>query len=633
MTLTSCTKDLEKNETNNQVNTSVFNYETTLSGEFEFVAPSQLANATFEIYTSDPETGGHLLGAGKFDNQGQFNTSMILPTSLNKVYFKSTYVGLPGGFDIEVNNGVVYHDFDLSNSAVRSNGKRRGSTPQASTVNNVVYNYMGGFNYWGVPNYLEVPGDVISQGLIDACNASLPESNPVPTANPHYLATGNSTDLVITDSCDVWITFVHEGAGYRNSLGYYVYPTNNPPSTASDIDSIHFIFPNISFAGSGGGLYSGDKVHLGSFAAGHSIGWVIVQNAWNGSGVNTSKYHFYSNPDFNPESSASKRQHNVQLYDRDRDLVLIGFEDLKRDAGSDDDFNDAVFYVTANPITAIQTGTLPPVTNGGNDSDGDGVPDTQDEYPSDPDKAFNNYTPYQNGYSSVAFEDLWPSKGDYDFNDLVIKANYNCISNGVNELAEIQMELIVDHIGASFHNGFGIELPVSPSVIQTVTGYNITDNLVTLSSKGLETGQTNAVVIVFDDAFDNNADTLNITVSFSTPANKSAFSQAGMNPFIFVDGERGREVHLPNKAPTDKMNMNYFGTAADNSNPGAGIYYKTVNNEPWGINISHSYEPPVERVNIGDAYLKFNTWVSSNGTQFTDWYEDNAGYRNNANIQ
>ena len=42
------------------------------------------------------------------------------------------------------------------------------------------------------------------------------------------------------------------------------------------------------------------------------------------------------------------------------------------------------------------------------------------------------------------------------------------------------------------------------------------------------------------------------------------------NPFIIVDLERGKEVHLPNYSPTDLANDNYFGTYADDSNPETG---------------------------------------------------------------
>ena len=54
------------------------------------------------------------------------------------------------------------------------------------------------------------------------------------------------------------------------------------------------------------------------------------------------------------------------------------------------------------------------------DTDNDGIIDFYDEYPDDPDKAYDTYTPSIYGWGTYAFEDLWPNQGDYDFNDLVI---------------------------------------------------------------------------------------------------------------------------------------------------------------------------------------------------------------------
>ncbi len=59
------------------------------------------------------------------------------------------------------------------------------------------------------------------------------------------------------------------------------------------------------------------------------------------------------------------------------------------------------------------------IVGGGTDADGDGVPNDEDDYPNDGDRAFDNYYP-ANGPGTLAYEDLWPGKGDYDFNDLVL---------------------------------------------------------------------------------------------------------------------------------------------------------------------------------------------------------------------
>ena len=631
--LISCKKEDDKKQTNtNPAVSSEFNYETTVKAGIYFDVPDHLENATFELYTADPEDGGKLLTQGKFNTTGVFESSYILPSSLEEVFFRSTYVGLPGGFTIPVDNGVVSYNFDQTRQFRAE--RKSGNLPSPQSVNNVVYSFMGTYNNQGVPDYLLNPGDVLDQSFIDMVNASLPENNPVPTANPQYLASSNQTNLELIDSADVWVTFVSEGAGYKNVLAYYTYDVNNPPANPGDIDTIHFIFPNASFNNSGGGLYAGDKVYLGAFGAQTGIGWVLLQNAWSSSNqtVNLNATHLYSTTEWNPENDPTLRQHNVALYDNVRELVLVGFEDQIR-TNSDQDFNDCVFYATSNPIEAVNVGQLPPINQGGNDGDQDGIPDTQDDYPNDPSKAFNNYVPFDSAYSSNAFEDLWPSQGDYDFNDMIVNYNFNHITNGLNELVELEWKIVVRHIGASFHNGFGIELPFPAAQVTSVTGQMFTDNLITMSANGTEANQTNAVIMVFDDAMDVFQDTLTLNIQLSSPYSFSAFNQAGWNPFIFVDGVRSHEVHLPNDEPTDLMNMALFGTSADDSDPASGRYYKNSSNQPWAINVSHDYLAPVEKVRIENAYLRFTQWVNSNGTQYNDWYEDQPGYRNTGNIQ
>lgn len=73
------------------------------------------------------------------------------------------------------------------------------------------------------------------------------------------------------------------------------------------------------------------------------------------------------------------------------------------------------------------------------DTDGDGIPDDDDDYPNDAAKAFDNYYPNPSSYASYAFEDLWPNMGDYDFNDLVIRFRINPITNANNKVVELDL--------------------------------------------------------------------------------------------------------------------------------------------------------------------------------------------------
>ena len=220
------------------------------------------------------------------------------------------------------------------------------------------YQFLGDYTSNGTPLYLESPGDNVSVETLQMIDDSLPESYPVPDYNPHYISSGYDTDVQLDADADVWVTFVSEGAGYRNVLGFYTYDLNNPSPTAPQPEDITIIFPNASAIGSGGGLQVGDKVKIGTFPAGTGIGWVLLANAWNSgsSTVGSGHWQLYSNPDYNPEAQESLRYHNVLLNDPDNERVILGFEDIRRDYGScDNDFNDAIFYVTANPYSAIRT--------------------------------------------------------------------------------------------------------------------------------------------------------------------------------------------------------------------------------------------------------------------------------------
>lgn len=246
-------------------------------------------------------------------------------------------------------------------------------------VNAQEYNYLGEYTSDGTPKYF-VEKDVVSQETLDKIAEALPERYPVPEYNPQYITSGYDTDIILEKDADVWVTFVGEGAGYKNVLGFYTYDTANPPQEAPQPEEITIVFPNVSAKYSGGSLEVGHKVKIGHFDAGTGIGWVLLANGWKGS-VTPGLWQLFSNIDFNPEKEESLRHHNVLLTDPDTKCIILGFEDIRRDYGScDNDFNDALFYITANPFEAIKTTNYSTITehssvssgnDGGLESNGD----------------------------------------------------------------------------------------------------------------------------------------------------------------------------------------------------------------------------------------------------------------------
>ncbi len=270
-------------------------------------------------------------------------------------------------------------------------------------------------------------------------------------------------------------------------------------------------------------------------------------------------------------------------------------------------------------------------------------------------------TTTSNYNGSLAFEDLWPYMGDYDFNDVVVDYDFATTMDDQNRVQSITATFILHAFGASYHNGFGFQLPnVAPNQIISVTGYDLaTNTYIHLASNGGEAGQSKATVIVFDDAYRLmqyvspaigvntqmdvpfvTPDTLVVNMKFYS---NGSFATGGavtynqldignFNPFIIVNKDRSVEVHLPNDPPTDLADKTILGTGDDASDATAGSYYKTSKNLPWAINIPQTFEYPIEKQDILGAYLHFADWAESNGTLYPDWYLDKSGYRNSSLI-
>lgn len=601
-------------------------------------------NARVELLSGDVnDSTAKRITAGITNSSGVFTTKFKLRSYRDSIFVDTRYVGIPTDLSFYLNQNII--DVQLGGAPA----KIGPFIYNKGTMADPVFDYIGAFTTGstaGVPAYLESENDVIDSDFLADINNALPEQDPVPDAHPEYLASSNQTNTVLLEDADVWITFVHEGAGYKSALCYYDYDVNTPPTSVDMIDSLHVIYPNISYSGSGGGLSSGNKVHLGTFSAGTEIAWAIVANGWNGTGISSNRTRYYSDYEFNPESSTELSQHNVLLHDNIRDLFLIGFEDLNREGYTDDDFNDAIFYVTTNPIGAAESSDTPELYPDPADSDNDGVVDSADDYPDDPDKAFDNFYPGEDEYGSLAFEDLWPEKGDYDFNDLVVDYNMNQIADGDNKVTSIIANLKVKAVGAGYKNGFGIQLPMNSSLVESVEGINVPGSIVSLSSNGTESGQSQATIIFFENVYDlfptishgyintqEGSDfveyqTMEVQINFTQPLSIDAVGIPPYNPFAIINQERGKEVHLPNYEPTDLADQSYFGTQEDDSDPSQGRYYRDNENLPWAMHIPTSFDYPKENISIIQGHLVFDNWVLSDGYSYMDWYLDRSQYRN-----
>lgn len=231
--------------------------------------------------------------------------------------------------------------------------------------------YLGNFDANGKSSLVNTdpPADQWINDFVPAINELLPERYKLHHTHPEFLM-DNTID--IQDDCEIVVTFVDEGAGFRNAFGYFIYPTANPPRSIDYIQECYFIFPNASRSGSGGAMNPGDRIKLGfnfnksivsgrdiaipnsyTFKQGFSVGFILYPDGWKGTGVSEFIVPYTSISKHNPEKAPELKFHSACFLIPNTTRLVLGFEDLRRDTSScDHDFNDLIIIVDTD-LTAV----------------------------------------------------------------------------------------------------------------------------------------------------------------------------------------------------------------------------------------------------------------------------------------
>ncbi|GAL71545.1 LruC domain-containing protein [Jejuia pallidilutea] len=185
--------------------------------------------------------------------------------------------------------------------------------------------------------------------------------------------------------------------------------------------------------------------------------------------------------------------------------------------------NNTDFGRTINDLTTFRIYSDTPDTK---DTDGDGIVDSQDAFPEEANKAFEMFTPSKYGTGTIAFEDLWPYQGDYDFNDMALNYKTIAILNSNNLAVQIDLICKVKSNFAGYSNGIGIEIEgLQSDEIENVTGAIYTENYIQLNPNGTEANQDRAVIILTDNA-DNLVDETTISIILKEPTTTEAIGTA-----------------------------------------------------------------------------------------------------------
>jgi LruC domain-containing protein len=508
----------------------------------------------------------------------------------------------------------------------------------------------------------------IPDAVLDAIGRVLPERS---NAGAAFLAPGAGSNLVCRDAAQVRVLFAWENSSYRNSLGWFSWRVGED-GTVEILDSA-MLFPEVERAPRGP-LRSGAAVWLRdgdgerrTFAAGERIGFFLVADGYGTArsavtgwrpelglpaadpGLNRGlgRGLFTTIPEINPEAAvddgarsghvAMVRMPGRQDFLGGAETLLLGFEDLDRTRGSDDDFNDAVFVIDVQPPSAIDLSGV--ALYDPSDRDGDGVAGVADVFPDDPDRAWLRRVPAQ-GHAVIAFEDFYPVAGDEDYNDAVLAFAVTTVLDARNRVRDMIVDYHLVARGASFDHEFGLRLPGLPRgadgtvrIERFMSGAQLPGPV---ELRRLAAGPDGRIDRIFastvaalpratpDKPFANTwpghpevpAASARLWITFDAPVAETSLGAAPYDPFLIVtatDGTRA-DVHLVG-----------FSSFADRSpglpkESGAQAFIDD-NGNPWAILVPSDWSCPLEGVRVGQAYPQFEVWRDSRGRQARDWFE------------
>lgn len=261
------------------------------------------------------------------------------------------------------------------------------------------------------------------------------------------------------------------------------------------------------------------------------------------------------------------------------------------------------------------------------------------------------YFPSKYRYATVMFEDLFPSKGDMDMNDIVFGLNIEFFLDNKARLLGFNINIQPRAIGSSYPQiglaanlSSDVELDIVENILHSSDPMLSPLFDVTTNSEGYykETGVTTSDVAPItgdfryyfyndEDLFINvrDVDPFTYTESFTAqviikstklfPFSKMTFLDTVQTGKINLDifacfGTRGREVHFKGQRATQKFNLLYFLSTRPKTD------FSTVDNWVWAIISDKSIRHPLEWVKIYNAYPNFKIWAEGGGEIGSNWY-------------
>lgn len=665
-----------------------FDYSTKAEGvslDVEYTNTGVKAPVYFEIYDTCPvDLKSEKLNYVKLDGvlpiysaytdaNGKYTATIDLPAYASKLYVYAPAFYARTLIEAEVKDGIVKVTDAVAESSI-------ASAVALTTTTEAHYSYVA--DNCEKPCPKDYPGDyqtwktwlgeynIHANGAVDSyvCTNTglLPKdpSNLFLTFHEALAPRGgkdwspgeefvNTDDIYMREAGPISVTFLGQNTCFNNSVGYYYYSEGNKPASLKDANII-LIFPNTQDglweksktgnddAGPSTGIKRNTTVQLkyypniadGSkegetdiFPAGTRIGFVLACNAFSNRIGFAKNMHIKNRSATTPGLSLNHDGKVIEgetrsVIFRVGEDVFVGFEEYK----DDKNFTDCVLSINTIPSDALVV----------------------EKVISNEDLAITT----KSTAAVYAFEDLWPYKGDYDFNDVILNYERESTYSQGKKVAESFIIKTYQNIAGN-HNGLGVSIKPygrgysdnfqsqgSMTCFIKKNGSDVFEPLeVTYEPKNINNNNRLPVYLITDNVQKEIGAEykLNYTYNYAIDPSDNEL-RIDILPFIYRDIENGKrwEVHIAKEKPTFKMDESLFGMGDDASKTnsdqcfirkGGGKYPFAIRLEGATVeDIKPLLDPANEMKSIDKIYTKYNDWCSQNGdsnskNKFADWYK------------
>ena len=239
-----------------------------------------------------------------------------------------------------------------------------------------------------------------------------------------------------------------------------------------------------------------------------------------------------------------------------------------------------------------------------------------------------NYFPSASSFFVAGYEDLYPTKGDYDFNDLTVAYRIQYGLNADGDVVAIQGLAYLITRGSAYSHDWRLRVGLPGGTngsLSCITFPNYRSPSESRSCSAADSGLVNGALdlVVFEDTrnlFPDPAGSLFVNTQrlYSAPWNLKYFS--GPRSEFRLDLATPIAISSIDAAPYDPY-LHVLDTDRVVRLLEVDPEYQDSNGFPFGMLLTSSWKPPLEFTDTAVAYPLFNDFVASEGGNSSSWYE------------